>query len=553
MARDIPLTQRQTTVSGPFNEVQFSDAPARITEGLSNVVLKQTKEIEDRAANNAYLRGQAAITTDIARMEQENAADPENLRKALDNYQSKFMENVYDNEVRAKLGLQFQEHGLAAVKRATDKRNQQITEQGQYETFMAMDQLQTETRNVAVDMFSHDPVTKATAGKRLQELMLRGSTILAQTGPDGTPLVSPEKRANFMFALRDGSYESMAKAWLAGSGDKLAAADHWISGKVTVPLPGPDGKTQMVNLREIMPATARDKADSTIMSLMRDHISIENQYNTREDRAYKKLAETAATDLYAKLQDDPNSVTLEQLDMNREIFVKGGQAQIYKAMRENILSGDPVVEDGTIKNKMMVMALSGQDPDEIGLNAVQNKKVKRESFLQARQIYQQSQGPADNPLTFYSARLQESFGGINAIMDRTQGKALSQGKTMLWQEYNKFAKANGRTPTIDEMEPIYQTVLRGVSTVGGQEVNLSGSISIKPSFIPPVEMIGPKMPERFNKLTDMVIKHYTMKYGSDMSKWPSDDLDLMQSREFLKQYQQEMNQESKAKTGTKVQ
>jgi len=558
MARDVKTYERQLTISGRIPQTQFSEGGVKLMQRQSDLMLKQAKDMEDRAVNNAYLRGQTTIAKELSRIEQENSADPDNLQTALEGFQEKFLEEVYDPELRARFELQLTEHGLAAVSRATSKRNAIITEQGAYETYLAMDGLQTETEQVALDYFSGDAATQESAGRRLQELMLRGQTILGQTGPDGTPYVSPAQRASFMFGMRDATYETMARAWLNSQPNKLQAASDWLDGNVNVQLPDENGQMQTVNMRDSMPASARSKADNAVMGLLRDKISIENQAYAMEERAYTQLADQAYADVMTTLQGDPNLMgppdplrydkALQTLDMNRNVFVRGGKEREYFALRQSIISGDPVAEDGAVKQTVLLQAMQGRDPQQLGVSAVQNRQISVDTLNQAQTIYRQTQGPADNALSFYTNKFQTAFGGVNKVMEGLAAAELANGPILLQRQYTQFIEKNQRPPTVEEFEPYYRSTLQGIAARTGMD-SLLDSAAMAPSFIAPSLMSGPKTPETLGRLQQGVANHFTVKYGANPDEWPDDDQELIQAKEWLMLYDREVKAAQQPKTG----
>lgn len=558
MARDIKTYDRQLTISGRIPTTEFSTGAAKNVARQGELLIKNAKDMEDRALNNAYLRGQTTIAKELSRMEQENAADPDNLQTAIEGFSEKFLEEIYDPELRGRFELQLTEHGLASVARATSKRNAIITEQGAYQTFVAMDGLQTETEQVALDYFSGDPATQESAGRRLQELMLRGQTILGQTGPDGTPYVSPAQRASFMFGMRDATYETMARAWLNTQPNKLQAASDWLDGNVNVQLPDENGQMQTVNMRDSMPASARAKADNAVMGLLRDKISIENHAMAMEDRGYQQLADQAYAKVMTTLQGDPNMVgppdpmrydrALETLDINRNVFVRGGKEREYFALRQSIISGDPVVEDGSVKQQVLLQAMQGRDPTELGVNAVRNRQVGLDTLTQAQTIYRQTQGPADNALSFYTNKFQTAFGGVNKVMEGLAAAELANGPIIMQRQYNDFIKKEGRPPTVQEFEPYYRSTLQGLAARTGMD-SLLDSAALAPSFIAPSLMSGPKSPESLGRLQQGVANHFTVKYGPNPDEWPDDDQELIQAKEWLMLYDQEVKAAQQPKTG----
>lgn len=552
MAQDVPIYQRSLALPQRIDEVQLTDAPNKLMRRQAEILTDTGAKIEERALNNSYLAAQTTMTQEINRMELEHQNDPDNMKKAIGNWSGKFLQDVYDPEIKGRLELQLEEHSQAAIARGIARRNQAITEQGQYQTYLAMDGLSDEVDTTAQDLFSTDQTVKLSAGRRMQELMVRGNKILSQTGPDGTPLISPEARASKLFAMRDGSFESMGRAWIQTQPDKLKAAQQWVDGQVAIDLPNGDGTAQRVNLRDSMPESAKKKADDAIMGIVRDNISLQNQRNTLQDRQDQHDAENGITQLQLQLQTDPGSVTLDTLDLNSNLFIRGGKGKEYLGLRQHLLEGDPIAENGQIKNEVLGAALRGQDPDTVGLQAFTDKKINYDTLTKARTVYQQSKGPADNTLGFYSKQFQTAYGGVNKVLEGTQAEALANGQIMLQAQYAKMTSELKRQPTMQEFEPTYRNVLRAMSTVNNQEVSLGSSAAIAPSFIPPAELSGPKSPEQYARLQTAVLNNFKVQLGPNPQDWPKDDASLLAARRFLKMYEAELQKQNAVKTGTGV-
>jgi hypothetical protein len=546
----LPVTQRRLQLPSSFQETQFSDAGVKSLQRTSDMLLKQTQAIEERASNNAYLKAQGAISKELNRLETEYGADPENLEQAITNFSDKFMENIYDPDVRGKIELQLQEKSLSAIGRATDKRNKIITDQGVYDTLLAVDGLSTEMEKVAVDAFSSNPTLRAAAGKQMQEIMLRGQTILDQKGPDGMPLLSPEKRVSTLFAIRDGSFESIAKAYIQSSPNKLAAADDWINGRVSIELPNPDGTMQKINMRDAMPASAHTKADNVIMDSWRNQVAMENHVEQKIEKRNKELADRAVTEINERLMEDPNSVTLEELEINKNLFIKGDRGKDYLALKKTIISGEPEVEDGAIVTQLNVMAAQGQDVSSVALNAMANGKIKRETYWNLKGHYERSVNP--NPIiSTWTRRLKESYGS-QLDMKPALAATMVNAEVRLHAKYREFKQKNGRDPDDSEMETIYRNVSSQFKIIE-DGAGISGSKENVPSWVPDWIVTAPRTQENLEKALAFTESYLTKKFGPDRSKWGGEKV---VGSKFIQSFQNEVNsaltKETNKKSGSGV-
>jgi hypothetical protein len=527
----LPVTQRRLQLPSSFQETQFSDAGVKSLQRTSDMLLKQTQAIEERASNNAYLKAQGAISKELNRLETEYGADPENLEQAITNFSDKFMENIYDPDVRGKIELQLQEKSLSAIGRATDKRNKIITDQGVYDTLLAVDGLSTEMEKIAADAFSSNPTIRAAAGKQMQEIMLRGQTILDQKGPDGMPLLSPEKRVSTLFAIRDGSFESIAKAYIQSSQNKLAAADDWINGRVSIELPNPDGTMQKINMRDAMPASARTKADGAIMGAVKEQMYIVNEYEQRVEKQQKELAERAISEITVRMQDDPNSVTIEMLDANRNLFIKGGQEKEFLTLRAAKLKGEPLVEDGSTITAMNMAVLRGQDPSEIGRAAVLNGRISWKTYKESHSYYNDSLGSAGNSFNLWRGRLKESTASQLEVRPALAA-ATVKADAYLVARMKEWQKNNPDKILTDEIiEPIYDETVRKFRLIPDED-GILGSIAIVPTYIPPTLLPAEKTPDNLKQTSKFVNDRFKKLYGSDKSQWPREE--KLQASNYIK-------------------
>ena len=560
MAQPIPITQRQLTFQGRIPEVEFSPAGVALKQKQAQILANTATAMDERIANNSYLRAQGVMSKEISRIEGENSADPENMQKALGNWSSKFMEDIYDPEIKARLEVQFQESSLGAISRATTKRNALITEQGQYETYMSMDNLQTEMQQVAVDAFASDPVQRATAGRRLQELMLRGQKVLSQAGPDGTPYLSPQQRSAYMLSLRDGSLEAMSRAWFMAQPNKLHAASQWMNNEVTIDMPDGEGNFQKVNMRDTMPASAQVKADGAIMGLLNDQIAIENHAMAMEEKVNQDNADAALLQVQQTMQGDPNVVgpqdpmryakALDFLDMNQNAFLKGGRVKEYLALRQVAVSGEPLVEDGGSKNFLLSQAQQGIDPTDVGLNMVTNRQITQDTYDKAKAEYERKQGPYANVLNSALTSFEVSAGATNQVLLQNvpgASEAIEDGKDYIRKQYKGFVQVNQREPTVDEMNKIKKEALDIYSAVAPSQ-RIFANI---PDFIPRSDVLAEKTPQTYARLQQAVVNHFTVQYGVDPAHWP-DDEEIIQSKKFLEQYQLELGQKQQ-QSANKVQ
>lgn len=326
MARDIQLPQRQVGLPSQLPQVKFSTAHIQLLDQVSSDLAKTARAMEDRAAENAYLKGQAVITSEVARMEEQYKNEPEQLKSALDSFSAKFLEEQYDPEVQQKLSLQFQEKGLHAIARATEGRNKIITEEGQFQTLSALNQIKQEAAQIGADVLSSNPAVKQAAAKSLQELTLRTQGIIKQKGPDGTYLLTPQQMISGLDDVVDGALENAAFSWFDNQKDKVSALKKFNDGTLKLTLPNGEGGFDEIDIKSrLSKQTAR-----TFETEARRQIS-----EAKAAAAEQRAKVSADLDIAIDSVDDPKQLIQLQQVVNQNKGNLSPSAHAQKIIRIN--------------------------------------------------------------------------------------------------------------------------------------------------------------------------------------------------------------------------
>jgi hypothetical protein len=312
-----------------IQEVQISDAPAQLMRRQAQIMNERGQQIQERALQNSYLNSQITMGREVRRIEEENKNDPEMLKKSLDNWSGKFLQNVYDPEIKGRLQLQLEEQGQGALSRATSRRDRIITEQGQFQTLTAMDEMRKEASSISFDAFSADPVVRMSAGRRMQEITSRAQHILNQTGPDGTPFLSPDARVSYLSEIKDTVLEQAAYSKfnaLGSTQEQIAALDTFKAGGFMVELPNEDGSVVRVDVHGAMSQNSRNMVESTVRrNAARQEAEVQDAAQQRQIDIDLRVEQTEDPAQLAELQ--------KQIEIMRHVLSPSG----YKSSMMGIL------------------------------------------------------------------------------------------------------------------------------------------------------------------------------------------------------------------------
>jgi Transglycosylase SLT domain len=262
----------------------------------------------------------------------------------------------------------------------------------------------------------------------------------------------------------------------------------------------------VINSRQVLSADATEKIDRDIVSQYKEDLAFEEAIRAKQERRDKELADFQFTEHQQRLQDRDNPLTLEELDMYDGVYRVGGKSKEYLAMRAELISGEPEVEDGATRNHLLDMSTRGQDISEVGLQAVKEGRIKMTTYNQINELRQATQGPAADTLAFNLKQLETSLAKLNAAGVVENGAVLSNAKAALVNEHNKFIEKNGRQPSFKESDEMRRVIQANSSMVGSDYT----IISDKPDYVPASVIMDDNVP--YKDITVMVFKKYDEKY-----------------------------------------
>lgn len=333
----------------------------------------------------------------------------------------------------------------------------------------------------------------------------------------------------------------------------------------------------VVNVRETMPASTRQKVDNEIMSMLQDQMAIENHKLVLQERADKSAAESAFTgwvqelsnpglppagqgrgqdgeaaidnqggkgqDVYGPFspeQDADNFLVrreeqIARLDSQKQTFVKGGMIDEYLALRKSLVSGEPIVEDGATILQMKNMMARGQDISQIALGSLNGGRIGTNTYDELMGRQKVMRGPAGDAPQFLLSQIQSSIAGLTPSGDPNSAVLVYNAQTQFLDavEQWKADPANaGKAPTLKDLKPLADNAISSYNpNPDGAVISLTA-----PSYIPANMYSAPSV-DTVGKMKTLVRENYTKKYGENLDKIKSDP-DFIRDFEWVKKIEQ---------------
>lgn len=201
--RQVPITERGVKINARVQETGGPVGGARVAESVAKFANQKLNQYQQQAEENAYLRGQTAITGKLQELEQKYKTDPAGMEQALGEYTDSFLDEVNDPNMRARFELQLKKAGGAAIAQATTRRQSIINDQTKLSSLQSIDSINRSLPSLAGAITSKDPTVALTAMEAVQENLLRVEEIANQTDANGQFIFTPDQRFKMVNDLKD--------------------------------------------------------------------------------------------------------------------------------------------------------------------------------------------------------------------------------------------------------------------------------------------------------------------------------------------------------------
>lgn len=524
---EIPITQQKTGYSFNLPTVSPAMGGTKVLQAASDFVADTGNKISVQAEKNYLLRLEGQMRRDVANLERNMIADPDQLQTQLSQYRDSMLENLDRGYLRDQVDAQYQVYAQASITRSYEAKQRIMDEETQVSALFAIESIKGQALDNAPKLFSKDPRIAASAGLEAQSHMASIQGVLGMTNSKGEPIFSPEKRFTVLQSTRDDMYQNAANSWLREQPDKMRAYQAWLDGNVKITLPDENGNPLEVGIRDALPAETRQYVDKKLGDTLRDEVSLQNMIDTRNDRAFKKRSEAISADL--KLRAMNGTVEVAEIDAQKSFL----EPDTYLDLRKMAMTDDPVT-DGREYARLLAKVSNGQDiADDLRMSRFEARKLSNQDFTELQRMSENRKGAAQEPVEAGREYLMSSLGRLSTELGFEQALAIGPAKIEYEQNIEQFVNQNGRRPTLTESRDLADGVIQRYSRIGAAA---SLSQAAKPQVIPRNEMKPTVLTQEgyiANKRKEAAV-FYAKRNGFDLAK-PEDVEKLKQSPDFLRE------------------
>lgn len=301
----------------PRNQVSLIGDTARFapetgTSALFNEVAGATDAIADdlqaKADNILVSDYVASSRRDAREIYQNNADNPDQLRKELDSYKEGLMKNI-PSRLAAKLNDDYFSLSEKYISRATEQQNKFLTAQARIaqdqEANQIIQDLGFATRNLFenTDGLSEEElkVKQLTSVERITKDLSELNRTFSKIGNDGQLLMSPDKIVNSTLRAQQYVFSEAGRSFLDAQPNKLAAYNQWLNDEVTYETP--EG---VINVRQSLTPEVRKKMDNELVSAVR-----RDNFLKKEQRQQEQVRAEQYKSLKTVTQAVRNEITLD--------------------------------------------------------------------------------------------------------------------------------------------------------------------------------------------------------------------------------------------------
>lgn len=437
--------------------------------------LKDETTIRGRAFNRSA-RDAVAVRVDLQGREtlndyeQKNLNNPTGFRRAADAYLQGQLPalQAFDPSLAQRYEAEYKLRADSIETRVMD-RHREIVRDRQLETSLRHQlALQDEIASDAATLFSADA---ATARKTMERMISNAGSLIDnanQIGPDGRPLYSARERVAAERQAEEMVAEQVGVAWMRRQPDALAGFKAWRDGTAEIELQADDGTKTKVNLKEMLGNRGYQVAGEKFMETLRSELSLQNQIEATNDRAFKQSSDQLYADLSVAAQS--GRLTLNMVEASRAQL----EPDRYVALTALARGGGASVSDGATMTQLSIDDANGQDIRPQLRQAFGDGKIASADFIELynRNTQRIDQGTKD-PVQTGRDYLTQSLGVLSREVGLAQSAGIGQADAEYQIEVQAFMDKNKRQPTHIEARDIAERIRGRYSILGVEESLLS--------------------------------------------------------------------------------
>jgi hypothetical protein len=474
------LAQLMRDISGRFEDRLDIQAQADgLRQGTIEGAKDQLPQLQDETtirgrAFNAAARDSVLIRIDmqgrktLSDLEEKNQTDAGTFRKNADAFLKGHADALrqFDPAVAQQFEAEYSLRADAAEGRIQERhraivRDRQIEQSLRYQIA-----LQDELGQDAASLFSGDAKNAQATFARMIANAAKMADTASQIGPDGQPLFSARERVSAERAAQQEVARQVGLSWMRSQPDTLQAFKDWQDGKAYIPMQGEDGIVREVNLKDMLGENGYQMAGKEFAEDLRSEISLQNQIETAQDRAFKDQSDALYADLSVAAQN--GSLTLKQVDDARRTL----EPDRYITLREIAKGGFATVSDGTELTRLMDLDADGVDISA-DLRAAKSKLTQGDFVtLYNRNTGRVNQGVKD-PIQTGRDYLTKGLGALSKEIGLAQSASIGGADAEYDIEISAFVEKNKRQPTYTEARDIAENVRARYSVLNLEDSLLS--------------------------------------------------------------------------------
>lgn len=513
------ITQRKNPVS---IDVPVASSSGVIRAGQS---LQQTSQsafrmavgIREQADKSYLLKTEISARKRLREIENEFAADPNELQLQIDKYKEDVMETLPRRELGDRLNTNIDILSGPIINRSLENKRKVLDNQTETDARLMINQAQGDLVDIVPNLLSEDPDVAATAARSMQLAVFDVDKTLGMTKSDGTPMFTPETRATKVQAMINSAYEGVAKTYIEASEDKMLAMNNWKNGEVKIPLPDEEGNIQLLNIRDAMPPETRVKVDKAVTQMVKEDISLRNAADAKADRDFNKESTRLRSELQVSKQN--NQLTIQQVEALKPRLTPDH----YTEMRQIAIQDDPTTDGKTFANLSLQMSQGYDISDQLAQARFVAQDLSNEDYFRLQALNESKASTKKTPIESGREYLSNQFGVLSKEFGLPQSAALSEALFDYESTIEQFIEKNGREPSFTEIRELSSDIIRDYGML--QLKDMASTIPT-PKFMEVGEKnkLGLSTPsqERMSEIKAKTVKFYQDKYNGDTEAMMND-------------------------------
>lgn len=326
----------QTTV-GDVQPVGM-EAQAATFRGVAQTS-EEMAGIAKTMAQDIYIKEvETKAREDLRRIYQENASNPQAFEE-----QAKAIERGYSNKgfmlpsVKRAGREAYDKIYRGYMDKVAENHMQNLTDQYKVTNTQLLQQVMTGVSDGIKASFNKDGSINENAFTAATQEFDRAQQLITQVGPDGRFLLTPEQQVNALESNRQLMLQSAVEGMVESEGP-LAVWEKWNNDQLAFRFEGDDGEF-LVDFKNNMTVSQRDKMGDWILSKTKEHYSVINAANQAQDREDKRRAESLERFMIDSAADGSLSP-----DIVRQ-FKADLPPNVYDDMLKRAVTGGPQTTD----------------------------------------------------------------------------------------------------------------------------------------------------------------------------------------------------------------